>query len=209
MVAAPEGRPPPSLKTFPNRETFSQSTSGPIGLPGLVRRPDLKPLWTHPGSADRHISLQLGSRVLHPGCAMAKGVSSQLSGVNSSIYIDTEFNHSSPGYHTFLSDVSKYDPGYSDRTDEVLRTYLAFKEFAYAASHAQSQTRSGILSEMKSLTFDTNGLTPPINYSTAQTGLGGHAPSVYADTIWLEKYQNGAFTPIGSTGVNVFTGSTE
>jgi ABC-type branched-subunit amino acid transport system substrate-binding protein len=139
----------------------------------------------------------------------ASGVSSQLSGVNSNIYIDTEFNHSSPGYQTFLADVSKYDPSYGNRTDEVLRTYLAVKEFAYAASHAQSQSRSGILNEMKSLTFNTDGLTPPIDYSTAQTGLGGHAPSVYADTIWLYKFQNGTFAPIGTAGVNVFTGATE
>ena len=137
------------------------------------------------------------------------GVETQLSGVNSNIYIDTEFNHDSPGYRTFLADVNKYDASYSDRTDEVLRAYFAVKEFAYAAQHAASLTKAGLLAEMNSLSdYTSDGLLPTLNYTVPQTALGGSAPRVFADTIWLDKYQNGQFVPVGNgAGINVFTGA--
>jgi branched-chain amino acid transport system substrate-binding protein len=140
----------------------------------------------------------------------ANGISSQLSGVNSNIDVVAEFNYNSPGYQNFMSDFNKYGGGYSNHDDEVLRGWFAVKEFAYAAQHAQSDTRAGILAEMKSLSdYNSDGLLPPLNYTQPQTGLGGHAPTVYADTIWLWSYSNGKLSPIGNgVGVNVFTGAT-
>ncbi|MBV9660748.1 MAG: ABC transporter substrate-binding protein [Acidimicrobiales bacterium] len=137
------------------------------------------------------------------------GIQSQLSGVNSNIYIDTEYDHSSNGYKTFLADFNKYDSSYSNHDDEVLRAYFAVKEFAYAASHASSLTKAGILAEMNSLNnYTSDGLQPPIDYTTSQTGLGGTAPRVIVDHIWMDKYQNGQFVPVGDgSAINVFTGT--
>ncbi|MBV9660754.1 MAG: ABC transporter substrate-binding protein [Acidimicrobiales bacterium] len=139
----------------------------------------------------------------------AQGVQTQLSGVNSNIYIVAEYNYSSPAYQQFLNDKQKYDASYGNHDDEVLRGYLAAKLFAYAAGHAASMTRDGILAEMKSLNaYSTGGLLPPVNYSTPQTEFGGKAPAVYTSWVWLYKYDNGKLDPVGSNqAVDVFTGA--
>jgi ABC-type branched-subunit amino acid transport system substrate-binding protein len=137
-----------------------------------------------------------------------QGVQTQLAGVNNNIYIVAEYNYQAPGYQQFLKDKQTYDPSYPSHNDEVLRGYLAAKMFAYAAEHASSISRSSILSEMKSLTaYSTDGLLPPVNYSTPQTAFGGKAPAVYASWVWLYKYGNGQLTPVGSNqAIDVFTG---
>jgi hypothetical protein len=86
---------------------------------------------------------------------------------------------------------------------------LAVKEFAYAASKASSLTRSGVLDAMKSTTaYNSQGLLPPLNYSTPNTAFGGKAPTVYADTDWLWSYDKGKLVAIGNgEGVNVFSGT--
>jgi branched-chain amino acid transport system substrate-binding protein len=137
-----------------------------------------------------------------------QGVQTQLAGVNNNIYIVGEYNYQAPGYQQFLKDKQTYDSSYPSHNDEVLRGYLAAKMFAYAAEHASSISRQGILSEMRSLTaYTTDGLLPPVNYSTPQTAFGGKAPSVYASWVWLYKYGNGQLTPVGSNqAIDVFTG---
>jgi len=136
-------------------------------------------------------------------------VQSALSGVTDNLYIDTDMDHSSHGYQTFLADKAKYDPSYAHHNDGVLRAYFAVKEFAYAANHANSLSRADLLAEMNSLSgYTSDGLQPPLDYTQPQTGLGGKAPRVISDTLWLLKYDNGKFVPVGSgKGINAFTGA--
>ncbi|MBV9661089.1 MAG: ABC transporter substrate-binding protein [Acidimicrobiales bacterium] len=146
--------------------------------------------------------------VISGGVFDAHGIQTQLSGANNNIYVDLYFNHDSPGYNTFTADMNKYAASYPDRTDVVLQGYFAAKELAYAAKHASSLTKAGILSEMNSLkNYDSDGLLPPLDYTTPQTGLGGKAPRVFADHIWLYKYDNGQFVKVGAgSAINIFTG---
>jgi ABC-type branched-subunit amino acid transport system substrate-binding protein len=137
------------------------------------------------------------------------GITHQLSGVNKDLDVVAEFNYNSPGYQTYLANFKKYAGNYSNHDDEVLRDWLAVKQFAYAASKASSLSRTGVLDAMKSTTaYNSQGLLPALNYSTPNPAFGGKAPTVYDDTVWLWSYDKGKLVAIGNgEGVNVFSGT--
>jgi ABC-type branched-subunit amino acid transport system substrate-binding protein len=128
----------------------------------------------------------------------AQQVKSNLAGVNQNIYFVDEFDHHSPGYSQFLSEMKKYAPS-APTNDSTLQSWMSVELFAYAAEHAASITRQGILAEMNSLSnYTIDGLVPGLNFTARQTGFGGAFPRMFNDSVWLERYQNGQEVPVGS-----------
>lgn len=139
-----------------------------------------------------------------------KGIEEKLSGANDNVYVLSDYDHTKPAYQTFLDDKKKYAPDYPNNTEEVLRSYLAVKQFAEAATKATEITPAGILNVMRTTTdYDAEGLITPIDYSKPQTGGGGKFPTMYASHVYLSKYNDGKFEPMNDgKPVNVFTGQT-
>ena len=134
---------------------------------------------------------------------------SQLTGVDSNLYLLSNFSHAGLGYQTFLDDFKKYHGGYPYHDDGVLRTYLAVKEFASAASSASELTRNGILDAMNSMSsFDGDGLiSPPLDYTHPQTEGDGLFPRLFKASGYLYKLDNGNLIPMsGGKPLDIFTG---
>ena len=136
-------------------------------------------------------------------------LSTVLAGANNNLYLVSDFNHGVPAYQTFLSDAQKYGSGYPYHTEQVLRAYVAVKEFAFAAARAKDVTRSGILEAMNSLSsYDAGGLIePPIDYTKPQTEGGGHFPRAFQVHLFLYKFEGGKQVPMNNgRQIDVFTG---
>jgi len=128
----------------------------------------------------------------------AQTVTKNLGNISNTIYFVDEFDHQSPGYQQFLSDMQKNNPSGST-DDSSLQGWMAIKLFAYAADHASSLTRQGILTEMNGLSnYDIDGLVPGLDYTSTNPGLGGSLPRIFNDSVWLEKFQGGKAVPVGS-----------
>jgi ABC-type branched-subunit amino acid transport system substrate-binding protein len=138
-------------------------------------------------------------------------LSAELSGVDSNLYVLSNFSHSGSGYQTFLSDFQRYNHGYAYHDDGVLKAYLAVKEFAFAAGRGSDLTRAGILQAMNSLSsYDGDGLiSPPLDYTHTQTAGNGQFPRLFKSTGYLYKLVNGTLEPMnGGKAIDIFTGQT-
>ena len=132
-------------------------------------------------------------------------IKADLPGV-ANLIVDGQFDQASPTYATFLQQVKQYDPN-ANVNENWLYGWTAVREFAYAAEHAASLTRSAIAAEMSSITdYSDGGIIPPLNYTQPQKGFGGAVPRLVNDAIVLYHYQGGALVPLnGGAFVHAFS----
>ena len=131
------------------------------------------------------------------------------------VILEDEYNHESPGYTRFMSDMAMYNPSYPNRNDSVVSGWIAVEAFAQVikaliAKGDTTPTRAEIVDYLNRQTdFDVQGLTGGINYTKPFTGLGGTFPRYVFNRVWVanvvngkEVYVNGGkpFNPTGAGG---------
>jgi branched-chain amino acid transport system substrate-binding protein len=125
-----------------------------------------------------------------------------LFGNDNAIYLVNQYDHAAPGYKKFLSDVSTYDPGATDRNDSVLSGWIGVEGFAQilkaliAEGHT-SPTRADVVSYLnKQTNFDVQGLTQGINYTKPNTTQGGALARVFIERVWISQVVGGTEVPL-------------
>jgi ABC-type branched-subunit amino acid transport system substrate-binding protein len=125
-----------------------------------------------------------------------------LFGNDPNIYLADNYDHAAPGFQHFLSDVSKYNPSYSNTNDSVLNGWITVYGFAQIlngiiSSGTASPTRADIVSYLNKQTdFDVEGLTGGVNFTKPNTTLGGSIPRIFNDRVWMAKASNGTEVPL-------------
>jgi branched-chain amino acid transport system substrate-binding protein len=123
-----------------------------------------------------------------------------LFGDDPNIYLVDNFDHSAPGYQHFLSDVNKYNAGYSNRNDMVLSGWIGVEGLAQVlkaliAEGKTSPTRADIVSYLnKQTNFDVQGLAGGLNYTKPNPTPG--LARLFTTRIWLAQADNGTEKPL-------------
>jgi ABC-type branched-subunit amino acid transport system substrate-binding protein len=119
----------------------------------------------------------------------------------SNAYISTGFNLSSAGYQQFDADLTKFKPGSTERSGELINLWLSANVVAAEANKlpANGVTASAIRDELsKATALNTYGLTIPLNYTTPSSIGGGSITRAPNACAALYKVDNGKSTLVGS-----------
>jgi ABC-type branched-subunit amino acid transport system substrate-binding protein len=121
-------------------------------------------------------------------------------------YITTSFpTTGGAGNALFDQQMAKYAPS-ATKDDLAKNAWLGVRLFAAAAAKASALTRKGILDAMNALTsFDSGGLTPPLDYTKPFAGFGGTFPRMFNHTVVYNKVQDGKEIPITGNFADPFT----
>jgi len=121
------------------------------------------------------------------------------------------FSHGGPGYDQFTAEMRKSDPS-APLDEDALSAWLSVHLFADTAKSLQTVTRATVWSAMNKVTsYDTKGLTPPLDFTQAQAGGGGHFARVINPSVVELTYDNGSLKNVSNPAkfVNIFTGKVQ
>lgn len=121
------------------------------------------------------------------------------------VYAVTYFDKNSEGYKNFLSDMEMYR---SDIVPGDLNAiaWLSVNMFAHVAEGLDEVTREGIWDAMNALSdYDTDGMTQPLDFTTAGTALGGKAPRLVPSVlaVYADVYKDGEYVPVSDDQVPI------
>jgi branched-chain amino acid transport system substrate-binding protein len=117
------------------------------------------------------------------------------------IYQVANDDKSSAGYKQFLSDFQKYATDKSDQTGNVVWGWFAAQLFQNMANNAASLTPQGICDQAnKTSGYTIGNIVPPLDFTQPSKALGGQAPRLFNDGIYLFKFNpnDGTITPVGN-----------
>jgi branched-chain amino acid transport system substrate-binding protein len=106
-------------------------------------------------------------------------------------------NVSAPGYKAYAKDMrAAGSEGTDEDNESSVVGWIAIRAFQHAAeavlAAGQEITRKNVLAQMRLISdFDTKGLTPPLDWKTRGTGLGGAVPNLINDTVVAYKFKDG------------------
>jgi branched-chain amino acid transport system substrate-binding protein len=138
--------------------------------------------------------------------ASPDSVKTDLSGVNSDLYVVSGFERDSDGFRHMVADIDTYDPD-APLNDTVAAGYLSVKVFADVADGLENIDRSGVLSAMNAMKdFSTDGMTLPLDFTTPGTALGGNAPRLFdhAAIGYAYRFENDNFVPVGARPLRIY-----
>jgi ABC-type branched-subunit amino acid transport system substrate-binding protein len=126
------------------------------------------------------------------------------------IYQVAEDDKSSDGYKQFQSDFQKYAADKSDQTGNVVWGWFAAQLFQNIANNAASLDAKGICDQAnKTSNFTIGNIVPPLDFTKPSSALGGKAPRLFNDGIYLFKFNptDGTISPVGNgQAVHALTG---
>jgi len=132
-------------------------------------------------------------------------IQSQLGGAATNLYVASRLNLSSPAFQQMSDDLTTYQPSYKKRNTQILSEWGGVQLFAYVAAHAGKISRTSVLNTANHVTgWQYKGLTPPVNFTTPQTALGGTIPRMVNLTVYGYKWNSSKLAPIGGL-VNLFS----
>jgi branched-chain amino acid transport system substrate-binding protein len=147
-----------------------------------------------------------GDMIVSTTQVTANDIAKSLSGFSKSLYAVGWYDYTSPGYKAMLAEQQKYDPS-ATTGDLFANSWLAMHMFATVAAGLPDITRSTVLTAMGALSgYSTDGMTPPISFTTPGTAMGGHATRLVpaVTNVYAYQYSNGAYIPSGSGPITVF-----
>jgi ABC-type branched-subunit amino acid transport system substrate-binding protein len=124
-----------------------------------------------------------------------KTIKDRLAGVTSPVSILSVVNRTSKGFADYEADVKKYDPN-QDSNDASVSAWLAIKYLftknVAAALEGKEITRQAVWDTTNSLkAVNTEGLMPPMDWSTPTKLLGGTVTRGFNTTGYAYKYAGG------------------
>jgi ABC-type branched-subunit amino acid transport system substrate-binding protein len=117
--------------------------------------------------------------------------------------IINEYNHTAPGFNSFLKGMAKYNSSAPDVNDSALSGWVGIMGMVQVLKALHSEgitpTRSAILSYLShDSKFDVQGLTGGVNFTKPSTLLSGAIPRVFTTSIWMAYAKNGKEVPISN-----------
>ena len=115
------------------------------------------------------------------------------------IYQDAEDNYNSPGWQQFLAACQKYCPDPNNTTGNVIWAWESAVLFKTVAEQASTIDASGISAAIAQVSnFTIGNIIPVIDFTTPGKALGGAAPRLFNDTLWMFQFENGKLVPVGN-----------
>ena len=131
-----------------------------------------------------------------------------IGGASKNAYAVLDFDTSSPGYKTFVSEMNKYAPS-AQKDEYSLNMWLSVEVFDQVAKNVAKLTRSSLLAALNSdSSVDTQGLTPTLNFTKPSTALAGTSPRSFDSDVVYGRFANGDYESLsenGSVFVNPFS----
>lgn len=146
-----------------------------------------------------------GQLVVPSSVLTADQIKSQIKDT-SNLIISGEFSHAGPGWKAFTDGMAKYQPD-ANVTEQGTNPWIAVHMFADIAKAIQGPiTRASVLEAFQKLDhYDTNGLTPPLDYTKPPTYEG--FTRQFNPTVVPLQYSNGTISDASPTQfINIFTG---
>jgi branched-chain amino acid transport system substrate-binding protein len=114
----------------------------------------------------------------------------------------------SPGMKKYLGDLKKYGKnGVIDRAeDDVVKSpWLGLQILAAATKGMTTIDRASVLAAMNKLSFDPEGLAPPLDFSKENTTvLGGAVPRLFNTSVMYGVVKKGVVQPLTGEFINPF-----
>ncbi|HKE72346.1 MAG TPA: hypothetical protein VKB57_01955, partial [Acidimicrobiales bacterium] len=124
--------------------------------------------------------------------------------ISENVYAAGMYNAESAGYRQFVSDLEAHEPK-ADPSDQSAMAWLAVKLFAKVANDAPEVSRSAVLSGLNGLkSFDTDGMTPVLDFTKPNPALGGALPRLFNTTVVPAKLEDHKFVQVESGFVDIF-----
>ena len=137
--------------------------------------------------------------MINSGIMDANRITQYLGANAKDMYQVAEDNYQSAGYQQFVAACKKYCPDPSNMTGHVIWAWEAAILFRTVAGNAPAIDAKGIAAAAAQLTnFTIGGIIPAVNFTRPGTALGGKAPRLFNDTLWLFRFQNGQLVPVGN-----------
>jgi branched-chain amino acid transport system substrate-binding protein len=115
------------------------------------------------------------------------------------IYQDAEDDYNSSGYQQFLAACQKYCPDPNNTTGNVIWAWESAVLLKTVAQQASTLDAKGIAAAIAQVTdFNIGNIIPTINFTVPGKALGGAAPRLFNDTLWMFQFQNGKLVPVGN-----------
>jgi hypothetical protein len=73
---------------------------------------------------------------------------------------------------------------------------ILFKTVAEKAPAIDAKAIAAAAAQVSNFTI--GGIIPEVNFTRPGTALGGKAPHLFNDTLWLFRFQNGQLVPVGN-----------
>jgi branched-chain amino acid transport system substrate-binding protein len=139
-------------------------------------------------------------------------VQSLLGGNASNLKFIGRYARAGSGYAQFKSDMSAAGYPTSDLNDDTLNAWLAVRTFADVAKPLSDVTRASVWAAISNLSsYNTNGLTPTIDFAQPPTAGGASFSRLFNPTSVELRYENGTLVDASAQPkfVNIFTGQSE
>jgi ABC-type branched-subunit amino acid transport system substrate-binding protein len=123
-------------------------------------------------------------------------------------YVVGQLNEASAGWKAFLKDMKKYAVKGSALSEGPALGWNAVNIFQAAAEKADAVTASGILATMATLKYDSQGLTPLLDFSKAGTITvnSGQMTRIINTTYYPYEIKNGKLVSLnGNKPVQIFS----
>jgi branched-chain amino acid transport system substrate-binding protein len=115
------------------------------------------------------------------------------------IYQDAIDNYQSSGYQQFVTACKQYCPDPNNMTGNVIWAWEAANLFKTVAEQASTIDTKGIAAAVAQVSdFNLGNILPTVNFTVPSTALGGKAPRLFNDTLWMFQFQNGQLVPVGN-----------
>jgi branched-chain amino acid transport system substrate-binding protein len=137
--------------------------------------------------------------MINSGIMDANRITHYLGASAKNIYQVAEDNYQSAGYQQFVAACKKYCPDPSDMSGHVIWAWEAAILFKTVAEKAPAIDAKAIAAAAAQVSnFTIGGIIPEVNFTRPGTALGGKAPHLFNDTLWLFRFQNGQLVPVGN-----------
>jgi ABC-type branched-subunit amino acid transport system substrate-binding protein len=114
------------------------------------------------------------------------------------VYAISYFDKNSEGYQAFLEEMAEYQPDVVPGDLNAI-AWLSVNLFADVAAGLDEVTRESMWEAMDAVSgYDTGGMTPPLDFTTPGTALGGNAPRIFdsVQSVYADVYDDGAYVPV-------------
>jgi branched-chain amino acid transport system substrate-binding protein len=122
----------------------------------------------------------------------APQIASLIGAQATNIYAVSPYNLSSAGYTEYQNEMAAIGKKGGDSDNgQAIQGWLSIQLFKAAVEKvgADKVTRAAVIQAISSMTsWNTNGLTPDINFTVKQTALGGTVPNIVNATYFPYKY---------------------
>lgn len=137
--------------------------------------------------------------MINSGIMDANRITQFLGAGAKNIYQVAEDNYQSAGYRQFAAACKKYCPDPSNMSGHVIWAWEAAILFRTVAGKAPAIDAKAIAAAAAQVTnFTIGGIIPPVSFTRPSTALGGKAPRLFNDTLWLFRFDNGQLVRVGN-----------